>query len=90
MVERSPNIATMLATGRVLWLDVPFDTLLIRLARSKDERPLFRDPVQAQRLYESRLDAYARCDVKIAVEPSWSADHVAGLAERLLRESCVI
>jgi len=91
VVERSPNIAAMLATGRVLWLDVPFDTLLSRLARSKDERPLFRDPEQARRLYESRLGAYSRCcDVKIAVEPGWSADHVASLAERRLRESCVI
>ena len=90
VVERAPNIAAMLSTGRVLWLDVPFDTLVTRLARSKDERPLFRNPEQAQKLYESRLDAYARCDVKIAVEPGWSADHVATLAERRLRESCVI
>lgn len=90
VVERAPNVAAMLATGRVLWLDVPFDTLLFRLARSKEERPLFRDPEQARKLYESRLGAYARCDVKIAVEAGWSAEHVASLAERRLRESCVI
>ena len=90
VVERAPNIAVMLRTGRVLWLDVPFDTLLERLARSKDERPLFQNPEQALRLYRSRLDAYARCDWKIEVEAGWSADQVATLAERLVRTSCDI
>jgi shikimate kinase len=90
VVERAPNIAIMLRTGRVLWLDVPFDTLLQRLARSKDERPLFKNPEQALRLYRSRLDAYGRCDWKVEVEAGWSADHVATLAERLVRTSCDI
>jgi thiamine-phosphate pyrophosphorylase len=90
VVERVPNIAVMLRTGRVLWLDVPFDTLLERLARSRDERPLFQNPEQARRLYRSRLDAYARCDWKIEVEAAWSADHTATLAERLVRTSCDI
>jgi thiamine-phosphate pyrophosphorylase len=84
IVERAPNLATMLRTGRVLWLDVPFDTLLERLARSKDERPLFQNADQARRLYQSRLGAYARCDLTIAVEASWSADHTASIVERLL------
>jgi shikimate kinase len=87
-VERVPNVATMLRTGRVLWLDVPFDTLLERLARSKHERPLFQNPEQAQRLYRSRLGAYARCDWSIKVEAPWSADHTASLAKRLLGASC--
>jgi shikimate kinase len=87
IVERALNVATMLRTGRVLWLNVPFDTLLERLARSKDERPLFQNPQQAERLYGSRLEAYARCDWSIVVEASWSADHVASLAKRLLEAS---
>jgi len=90
VVERVPNIAIMLRTGRVLWLDVPFDTLLERLARSKDERPLFKNPEQALRLYRSRLDAYAHCDWRIEVEAGWSADQTATLAERLVRTSCDI
>ncbi len=77
VVERPPNVAIMLRTGRVLWLDVPFDTLLERLARSNDERPLFQNPEQARRLHRSRLDAYARCDWKIEVDAGWSADQVA-------------
>lgn len=90
VVERPPNVAIMLRTGRVLWLDVPFDTLLERLARSNDERPLFQNPEQARRLHRSRLDAYARCDWKIEVDAGWSADQVATLAERLVRASCDI
>jgi shikimate kinase len=88
VIEREANLAAMRRSGRVLWLDVPFDTLLERLERSDDERPLFRNPEQARRLYESRLAAYARCDLKIAVEPGWSADEVAARAERLLVSSC--
>ena len=90
VVERPPNVAIMLRTGRVLWLDVPFDTLLERLARSNDERPLFQNPEQARRLHRSRLDAYARCDWKIEVDAAWSADQVATLAERLVKASCGI
>jgi shikimate kinase len=74
----------MLRSGRVLWLDVPFDTLLERLDRGGDERPLFRDPEQARRLYDSRLAAYARCDLRIGFEPHSSADQVAARVERLL------
>jgi thiamine-phosphate pyrophosphorylase len=88
IVQRAPNVATMLRSGRVLWLDVPFAVLLERLARSKDERPLFQNPEQAEHLYHSRLGAYARCDYSIAVEAHWSADQVAALARRLLEASC--
>jgi shikimate kinase len=70
----------------VVWLDVPFDTLLVRLARSKDERPLWRDPEQARRLYASRLEAYRRCDLTVAVDPEWSADETATRTERLLAQ----
>ena len=84
VVERPSNVASMLRSGLVLWLDVPFDTLLVRLARSRDDRPLWKDPEQARGLYRSRLAAYARCDRRIEVEPGWSADQVAALAERVL------
>jgi thiamine-phosphate pyrophosphorylase len=86
VVGRSDNVAAMLRSGQVLWLDVPFDTLLVRLARSKDERPLWKSPEQAERLYQSRLDAYRRCDVRLTVDPAWSADDTAARAERLLQE----
>jgi thiamine-phosphate pyrophosphorylase len=88
VVESADNLAAMLRTGRVLWLDVPFDTLLERLARGGDERPLFHNPEQARRLYESRLRAYARCDLRIRFEPGSSADQTAARVERLMAESC--
>jgi shikimate kinase len=87
VIERPQNLAAMLRSGRVLWLNVPFDTLLDRLARGGDERPLFQSPEQAHRLYRSRLAAYARCDCSIVVEPEWTADEVADLAERLVASS---
>jgi shikimate kinase len=88
VVEREANLAAMLRTGRVLWLDVPFDTLLQRLARGGDQRPLFHNPEQARRLYESRLGAYARCDLRIRFEQGSSADQTAARVERLLAASC--
>jgi thiamine-phosphate pyrophosphorylase len=88
IVERAPNLAVMLRSGRVLWLEVPFDTLLERLARGGDQRPLFRNPEQARRLYESRLAAYARCDLRIEFEPDSSADQVAARVQRRLAAPC--
>ena len=88
VVGRVENVAAMLRSGRVLWLDVPFDTLLVRLARSKDERPMWRTPEQARKLYDSRLDAYRRCDVRLPVDSAWSADETATRAERLLENPC--
>ena len=84
IVERASNRETMRRSGRVLWLDVPFDTLLRRLAGGAADRPLFRDPDQARRLYESRLDAYRRCDLRIEVGPEDVADAVAERVERQL------
>jgi thiamine-phosphate pyrophosphorylase len=88
IVERAANLAAMLRTGRVLWLDVPFDTLLERLARGGEERPLFRNPEQARRLYESRLAAYGRCDLRIGFEPGGSADQTAARIQRRLAAPC--
>jgi shikimate kinase len=88
VVERATNFAVMRSSGRVLWLDVPFATLLERLERGRDKRPLFRDTEQARRLYESRLAAYARCDLRFAVEPGLAADEVAARVERRLAEPC--
>ena len=87
VVERAPNLGVMRRSGTLLWLDVPFDTLVERLAGGP-ERPLFRDAVQARRLYEARLPAYARCDLRIVVGPGGSADHVAARVERELAAAC--
>jgi thiamine-phosphate pyrophosphorylase len=81
VVERAANCEIMRRSGRVVWLDVPFDTLLRRLAGSGEDRPLFRDPVQARRLFESRLAAYGRCDDRVAVRGDDSADEVAARIE---------
>ncbi|HVR27955.1 MAG TPA: thiamine phosphate synthase [Thermoanaerobaculia bacterium] len=88
VVERESNLGVMRSSGRVVWLDVPFATLVERLARGREGRPLFRNPEQARRLYESRLAAYGKCDLRIAVEPGSSADETAARVERQLAESC--
>jgi shikimate kinase len=50
------------AAGR--WSGSTFHSILCWSARrSKDERPLWRDPESARRSLRSRLDAYRRCDL---------------------------
>jgi shikimate kinase len=69
----------MAATGLVVWLNPPFTTVIERIgALGKDDRPLFRDEVQAWALYRERLPAYRRCDLEVAVAPAETPDEVAG------------
>lgn len=81
-----PAAAALLAdAGLVVWLDVPFPVLTGRLSpASRARRPLFRDPVVAERLYEDRRDAYARAaDLTITVTAD---DEVTDVVRRIEAE----
>jgi len=60
------NINWMLEQGRVVWLDPPVSELLLRLANSYHERPLFKEAgskdlgLNVESLYHARYPSYAR------------------------------
>ncbi len=86
VVESEANIETMSAAGRVVWLDVAWETLEARLRKSRKQRPLFREPAAARRLYESRLPAYRRCDLRVPVAAEEAAEGVADRIVELLAD----
>lgn len=88
IVERPPNLELMTSTGTVVWLDLDFDTLLRRLARSAKDRPLFHDAEQASELYRSRLPSYRHCHLRIEAGDGTPAELARGIADLLEREGC--
>ena len=62
-----------------VWLDAPCDLCLRRIGEQggASDRPFARDPARAARLYEQRLDAYARADLRVSVAPDASPDELA-------------
>jgi shikimate kinase len=50
--------------GVSIWLDLPFSIIRKRVGLST-HRPLARDPVKFQALYESRRELYAKADYRI-------------------------
>lgn len=68
------NMATMQHHGKVVWLDLPFQTLMERITRSGGDRPLLlglagealRERVQA--LLAEREDCYAAADAIVQAD----------------------
>jgi shikimate kinase len=54
----------MLADGTVIWLDLPFETVLARLP-SDGRRPLATDRTSLERLYAARCAAYRAAHVRL-------------------------
>jgi len=52
--------------GLSIWLDCPLEMIKARIAHST-HRPLARDPVQLERLYEERRPCYERADFHVMV-----------------------
>lgn len=65
--------------GVTVWVDCPLAIIRARVGRS-DDRPLARDPVQLEQLYEARRPAYARADYRIEIT---SDDPAAAVADIL-------
>ena len=83
-MAQADGAALLRKAGVTVWLDAPFEVVEARIGGDADgERPLFRDPAAARRLYEARRGDYARSDhvveVAAADSPEEVADRVAGL-----------
>ncbi len=71
--------------GRSVWLKADFDTILARLdERGLCQRPLFRDPAQARRLYRQRHPAYRAADLGIEISPRDTVGEVAARIASLI------
>jgi shikimate kinase len=62
-----------------VWLDAPYELCRRRIEEGggASDRPFARDPARARRLYEERLAAYGRADLRVRVAPEASADELA-------------
>jgi shikimate kinase len=67
--------------GVTVWLDCPLEIVRRRVAAAA-HRPLARDPVQFETLYQARRQSYARADHRIVIEtddPATAVDTVLAL-----------
>jgi thiamine-phosphate pyrophosphorylase len=62
--------------GTALFLDVPFSAVARRL-HGKTDRPLFRDPEQAARLYAERAPFYRMGSIPVTLEGGETVDEAA-------------
>jgi shikimate kinase len=77
---RAENIELIQNHGVSIWLDAPLDMIKARIAHGS-HRPLARDPLRFEELYDSRRSAYANADYRIPVGPDGSP----GAVEAILR-----
>jgi shikimate kinase len=61
------NLELLEENGITIWLSCPYDVVVRRVAQNS-QRPLARDMKRFEELYQSRLDAYCRADVRIDIE----------------------
>lgn len=76
------NRAWMAEQGRIVWIDLPFEQVRLRLAGVTD-RPLFRDPARAEALFEERLPAYREHALRIVARGRSAAEITAEIVERI-------
>jgi len=75
------NISFIKSEGFSIFLNPPFTLLARRAEEKKDERPMFRDEMQARELYQQRLRSYKMADLTLDVREE---DTVTELVARLL------
>jgi shikimate kinase len=84
------NRRSILRSGLAIFLDVPFEALLGRLA-GKTDRPLFQDEAQARRLFEERLPFYKMAPVHHKLSGAEAPEAAAeSLLKGLDERTCVI
>ena len=73
--------------GLSVWLNPPFAAIVARIgALGKEDRPLFRNEVQALALYRERLPAYRRADLTVDVAPEEGPEEIAARIALLIRK----
>lgn len=75
------NLMFVRSEGFSIFLNPPFALLARRAEEKKEERPMFRDEMQARELYQQRLRSYKMADLTLDVREE---DTVAELVARLL------
>jgi shikimate kinase len=72
------NVALIRAAGASVWLNPAFATIFQRIgALGKQDRPLFRNEVEALALHRARQEAYRQADHRVDVGPEETAEEVA-------------
>lgn len=74
------NYVLLEDNGVTVWLDCPLETAR-RRAQQDPKRPLARDPVKFEQLYEARRASYARADFRIEI----TSDDPEAVVEAILR-----
>jgi shikimate kinase len=85
------NARLIRSAGLSVWLNPPFATIVARIgALGKEDRPLFKDEVQALALYRERLLAYRRADLTMDIAPAEGPEEIAArIALQIAERRCV-
>jgi shikimate kinase len=82
------NLTLIRAAGPSIWLNPSFATIVARIgALGKQDRPLFRNEVEALALYQARLPAYRQADHRVDVAADETPDEVAARIALWLRKA---
>lgn len=73
--------------GVSVFLDLPREELLERLAAENSDRPMYDDADQARRLFEERLPEYRRAMVRVPLTGSENPSEAAELVINALQEA---
>lgn len=77
--------------GVSVWLNPSFATIMRRIgALGKQDRPLFRDEVEALSLYRARLDAYRQADLVVEVRDDETPEEAAARIALWLRQTTCV
>lgn len=81
------NARLIRSAGLSVWLNPAFATIVARIgALGKEDRPLFKDEVQALALYRERLPAYRRADLTLDIAPGEGPEEIAARLALLIAE----
>lgn len=85
-MAQADGAALLREAGVTVWLDAPFEVVEERIGGDGGgQRPLFREPAAARRLYRARRDDYARADHVVRITPADSPEDVAARVEGVVR-----
>ncbi len=85
-MSQPANRALIARLGIAVWLNPGFAVIAQRVVGQKrEDRPLFRDELQAWQLYHQRLPAYKTAELNVDIKGDETVDEVAAKIAFLLR-----
>jgi shikimate kinase len=85
------NLALVRAAGASVWLNPSFATIVARIgALGKQDRPLFRNEVEALALYRARLASYRQADHRVDIGGEETPEEVAARIALRLRNDRIL